>query len=318
MSITRAQPEPAGTPSTEESVLKGMRLLIVDDLAFNVALMRGLLREAGYTNIRSTRDALSVPELCESFEPDLVLLDFHMPGASAIDEIDLMLRVRTHLLTRHLQREAEHRGDVLDEAERARTVELEQARLESLTILASVTEYHDDDTHRHTRRVGATAALLARGLGLPEPFVAGMRAAAPLHDIGKVGIPNEILLKPGPLSDEERAAMMQHVAIGPKMLAAACSPILRLAAEIAGTHHERWDGTGYLRGLAGEEIPMSGRVTAVADVFDALTHARPYKEAWDRGQALAEIASQAWRQFDPRVVDALLGLDFDELDAITS
>jgi CheY-like chemotaxis protein len=119
-------------------VLKGMRLLIVDDLAFNVALMRGLLREAGYTNIRSTRDALSVPELCESFEPDLVLLDFHMPGASAIDEIDLMLRVRTHLLTRHLQREAEHRGDVLDEAVRARTVELEQARLESLTILASV------------------------------------------------------------------------------------------------------------------------------------------------------------------------------------
>ena len=299
-------------------MLKGMRLLIVDDLAFNVALMRGLLREAGYTNIRSTRDALSVPELCESFEPDLVLLDFHMPGASAIDEIDLMLRVRTHLLTRHLQREAEHRGDVLDEAVRARTVELEQARLESLTILASVTEYHDDDTHRHTRRVGATAALLARGLGLPEPFVAGMRAAAPLHDIGKVGIPNEILLKPGPLSDEERAAMMQHVAIGPKMLAAACSPILRLAAEIAGTHHERWDGSGYLRGLAGEEIPMSGRVTAVADVFDALTHARPYKEAWDRGQALAEIASQAWRQFDPRVVDALLGLDFDELDAITS
>lgn len=139
-----------------------------------------------------------------------------------------------------------------------------------------------------------------------------------MHDIGKVGIPNEILLKPGPLTDEERAAMMQHVAIGPKMLAAACSPILRLAAEIAGTHHERWDGTGYLRGLAGEEIPMSGRVTAVADVFDALTHARPYKEAWDRGQALAEIASQAWRQFDPRVVDALLGLDFDELDAITS
>jgi HD-GYP domain-containing protein (c-di-GMP phosphodiesterase class II) len=204
MSITRAQPEPAGTPSTEESVLKGMRLLIVDDLAFNVALMRGLLREA------------------------------------------------------------EHRGDVLDEAVRARTVELEQARLESLTILASVTEYHDDDTHRHTRRVGATAALLARGLGLPEPFVAGMRAAAPLNDIGKVGIPNEILLKPGPLTDEERAAMMQHVAIGPKMLAAACSPILRLAAEIAGTHHERWDGTGYLRGLAGEEIPMSGRVTAVA------------------------------------------------------
>ena len=364
MSITRAQPEPDDTPATEESALKGMRLLIVDDLAFNVALMRGLLREAGYTNIRSTRDALSVPELCESFEPDLILLDFHMPGASAIDvlrsidhlvhgrdrlpvlivtsdptaerrheslsagardfvnkpidEIDLMLRVRTHLLTRHLQREAQHRGDVLDEAVRARTVELEQARLESLKILASVTEYHDDDTHRHTQRVGATAALLARGLGLPEPFVAALRAAAPLHDIGKVGIPNEILLKPGPLTDDERAAMMQHAAIGPKMLAAACSPILRLAAEIAGTHHERWDGTGYLRGLAGEQIPVSGRITAVADVFDALTHARPYKEAWDRGQALAEIASQAWRQFDPRVVDALLGLDFDELDAITS
>jgi putative two-component system response regulator len=363
MSITQATgwgTSPA--VSTEEPVLTDMRLLIVDDLAFNVALMKGLLREGGFTNVESTRDAFSVQGICESLKPDLVLLDFHMPGASAIDvlrsidhlvrgpdrlpvlivtsdptaerrheslsagardfvtkpidEIDLMLRVRTHLLTRHLQREAQHRADVLDETVRDRTAELEQARLESLTILASVTEYHDDDTHQHTQRVGATAAMLARSLRLPEPFVAAIRSAAPLHDIGKVGIPNEILLKPGPLSDEERAVMMRHAAIGPKMLEAACSPVLRLAAEIAGTHHERWDGNGYLLGLSGEDIPVSGRITAVADVFDALTHARPYKQAWSRDRALAEIADQAGRQFDSQVVAALLGLDFDELASI--
>jgi putative two-component system response regulator len=352
---------PAGT---DESVLADMRLLIVDDLAFNIALMTGMLREAGFVNLQSTRDPHAVAELCARWQPDLVLLDFHMPGMTAldvlttidhlvrgpeslpvlivtsdptaerrheslaagardfvtkpIDQIELTLRVRSHLLTHHLQRQTQHRADVLDEAVRERTAELEQARLESLTVLASVTEYHDDATHQHTRRVGITAALLARMLELPDGFVGAIRSAAPLHDLGKVGIAREILLKPGPLTDDERAAMMQHVSIGPKILATACSPVLRLAAEIAATHHERWDGQGYLTGLAGEAIPISGRITAVADVFDALTHARPYKDAWPRERALDEIAAQAGRQFDPQVAQALLALDFDELDSLTS
>ena len=149
---------------------------------------------------------------------------------------------------------------------------------------------------------------------MPKAFVNEIRRAAPLHDLGKVAIPQQILLKPGPLTDDERAEMMRHVHFGAQMLATARSPILRLAAQIAVSHHERWDGNGYLAGLAGEDIPLSGRITAVADVFDALTHERPYKAAWERERALEEIISQAGRQFDPAVTDALLKLDFDALD----
>ena len=226
-----------------------------------------------------------------------------------IDHVELLLRVRSHLLTRQLQQQLQRRNEALDEAVRERTLELDQSRMESLTILASVAEHHDGDTHRHTQRVGVLAALIARNLGLPEAFVATIRNAAPLHDIGKIAIPHTILLKPGPLTDDERAAKMNHVEFGAQMLASAESPVLRLAAEIARTHHERWDGKGYLAGLAAEAIPISGRITAVADVFDALTHQRPYKFAWDPEESLREITSQAGLQFDPRVVQGLLGVD---------
>jgi putative two-component system response regulator len=228
-----------------------------------------------------------------------------------VDGVELLLRVRTQLQTRDLQRRCQNRNERLDEAVRQRTLELEQARLESLAILASVTEYYDGETHDHTQRVGVLSALIARQLGLSDTFVATIHGAAPLHDIGKIGIAREILLKPEPLSANERDQMMRHVEIGARMLAAARSPVLRLAAEIARTHHERWDGNGYLAGLAGEKIPVSGRITAVADVFDALTHERPYKRAWDRGRALAEISAHAGRQFDPRVVAALFSIDLE-------
>ena len=349
----------ASAATTGEAALAAMRILIVDDQAFNIAVISGMLREAGYQDIVSTRDPRSVPEVCAAERPDLVLLDFHMPemtgldvlGSIAglvhgpeslpvlvvtsdptaqrrydclasgardfltkpVDQVELLLRVRTHLLTRHLQLAAKRRADDLDDAVRARTVELEEARVESLSILAAVSEYHDDDTHQHTQRVGAIAARLAEVLGLPRSFVSDIRRAAPLHDLGKVAISQQILLKPGPLTDEERGDMMRHVHFGAKMLATARSPILRLAAEIAVSHHERWDGHGYLAGLAGEDIPLSGRITSVADVFDALTHERPYKAAWERDRALDEIASQAGRQFDPAVAQALLALDLDAL-----
>jgi putative two-component system response regulator len=350
----------ASAATTDQSVLSTMRILIVDDQAFNIAVISGMLREAGYEDVISTRDPRTVPEVCAAQRPDLVLLDFHMPGMTGldvlgsiarlihgadslpvlivtsdpaaqrrydclaagardfltkpVDQIELLLRVRTHLLTRHLQRAAQRRADELDDAVRARTIELEEARLESLSILAAVSEYHDDDTHQHTQRVGAAAARLAQVLRMPKAFVNEIRRAAPLHDLGKVAIPQQILLKPGSLTDDERAAMMRHVHFGAKMLATGRSPILRLAAEIAVSHHERWDGNGYLAGLAGEAIPISGRITSVADVFDALTHERPYKPAWERERALEEITSQAGRQFDPAVTAALLELDFDAPD----
>lgn len=335
--------------------LNGMRLLVVDDNAANVELIEQVLRQAGYTELVGTRAPESVAPLCESWKPDLILLDLHMPGLSGfqvmqaieelmaepeslpvlvltadgttaarhralsmgardfltkpIDHEELLLRVRNLLHTRHLQQRLQERNAELDEAVRLRTVELEEARLESLALLATMAEYHDVDTHDHTARVGRVAQLISAELGLPALFVSQIRDAAPLHDVGKVGISDAILRKPGPLTDDERRRMQQHVEIGRRILEPACSPTLRLAAEIAQSHHERWDGRGYLLGLSGAQIPLGGRITAVADVFDALTHNRPYKRAWDIDTAVAEIAAQAGAQFDPKVVDAFLTLD---------
>ena len=226
-----------------------------------------------------------------------------------IDPTELLLRAGNLLRTRQLQQQLESRNLLLDEAVRIRTVQLEQARLESLAVLATMAEYHDYATANHTQRVGQIASLIAQSLALPEQFVTTIQDAALLHDVGKVGISDRILLKPGLLTREERATMMRHVEIGARILGQARSPVLRAAAEIARTHHERWDGKGYLAGLAEDEIPLPGRITAVADVFDALTHERPYKAAWDVDHAIAEIKTQAGRQFDPRVVGAFMAID---------
>ena len=195
------------------------------------------------------------------------------------------------------------------------THDLDTAR-ESLSILAAIGEYHDDDIAPHAQRVGICASLIARALELPEPFVEMIRDAAPLHDIGKVGISRRILLKPEKLTPAEWMHMMRHVEIGAQILAPARSPVLRLAAEIARTHHERWDGSGYVAGLAGEEIPVSGRITALADVWDTLTHERPYKPAWTENRALAEIIAQTAAHFDPQVVAAFARIDRRVLDEV--
>jgi putative two-component system response regulator len=192
-------------------------------------------------------------------------------------------------------------------------IDAAQAASESLSILAAVADYHDDDTYQHAQRVGNLAALIARQLSCPESFVTMLRDAAPLHDIGKVGISRRILLKPDKLTPSEWVHMMRHVEIGAQILASARSPVLRLAAEIARTHHERWNGSGYMSGLVGEEIPLSGRITALADVWDTLTHERPYKPAWDEDRALAEIHAQIGAHFDPAVVEAFDAIDHTEL-----
>ena len=148
--------------------------------------------------------------------------------------------------------------------------------------------------------------MLAEAIGLPAARIELIRLAAPLHDIGKVAVPDPVLLKPGRLDTRERGLMRSHTAIGGKILAGSRSAVLRLAEEIALTHHERWDG-GYPRGLAGEEIPLSGRLVAIADAFDALTHTRPYKEAWAVDQAVAEIVAGSGSQFDPALIKAFCG-----------
>jgi putative two-component system response regulator len=203
---------------------------------------------------------------------------------------------------------------LLERAVKERTRELDDARLESLTVLAAVGEFHDDDTHEHTERVGAIAARIAQALDLSDAFVADIRAAAPLHDIGKIAVPRRILRKPAELTPEERQVMMRHAEIGAQILSAAVSPVLSLAREIALSHHENWDGCGYPAGRSREKIPLAGRITALADVFDALTHKRPYKEAWDIDRALELIRDEAGRKFDARVVDAFRTLDPNTCD----
>jgi putative nucleotidyltransferase with HDIG domain len=214
-------------------------------------------------------------------------------------------------LQRRSQRQLANSARSLEEKVAERTFELDDARAETLQLLAAAVEYRDDETLEHTERVGVLSAEIATRLGLRSVQVKRLREAAPLHDIGKIAIPDGILLKRGNLTPEEHEAMERHAALGARLLSRSSSPVLQMAAVIAATHHEWWDGTGYPSGLAGERIPIVGRVVAVADVFDALTHARPYKDAWPVNQAVARIERASGSQFDPRVVDAFMAMHED-------
>ena len=223
------------------------------------------------------------------------------------DQTEVVLRIGNLLRTRVLHLQLQNQNQLLEEKVRERTAELEETQIEILKRLALAAEYRDDDTGEHTKRVGQMSAQIAQALGLPEPEVELIRRASPLHDVGKIAIPDSILLKPGKLTPEEFELMKTHTTLGAKMLSGEQFPLLQRAEEIALTHHERWDGTGYA-GLKGETIPITGRIVAAADVFDALTSARPYKEAWPRAEAIEEVQRQSGRQFDPRVVGAFLNV----------
>lgn len=247
---------------------------------------------------------------------------------------ELVARVRNQIDLRRLQKQLKAQNDVLEdknsqlvseihkrqavEAEirklnanleakvRARTQDLERAQVEILERLSLAGERRDDDTGKHTLRVGYMSSLITETLGQSEQAAELIRLAARLHDIGKIGIPDQVLLKPGKLTDEEYSLMKKHTTIGAEMLSGSTSPLIRLAEEIALTHHERWDGEGYPQGLAGRDIPLSGRIVAVADVFDALTHERPYKDAWNLERVIKELHAMRGSQFDPKVVNAFL------------
>ena len=218
---------------------------------------------------------------------------------------ELLLRIKTLLETRFLYLEIQSQNQVLEAKVRERTRELVEAQIEIIERLAIAAEFRDDNTGQHTQRVGQMSALLARQLGLPDAQVSLIARAAPLHDVGKIGVPDTILLKIGKLTPAEFALVKQHTVIGARILSGGKFPLLRLAEDIAYSHHERWDGDGYA-GLRKTDIPLAGRIVAVADVFDALTQQRPYKPAWPVGEAIAEIERQRERQFDPGVVEAFL------------
>ena len=244
-------------------------------------------------------------------------LGVHDFAIRPLEGLELRMRVDSALATARLRRLLSDRSARLTEALRDHSSEVDTVR-ESLSVLAAVADFHDDDTDQHAHRVGVLSGAIARALELPDNFVTRLAEAAPLHDIGKVGISRRILLKPGSLTPSERIHMMQHVDIGGRILAAAQSPVLVLAAEIARTHHERWDGSGYTNGLAADQIPLSGRIVAVADVWDTLTHDRPYRAAWTPESALSEIYNQAGEHFDPTVVEAFSSLERDVLEPLGS
>jgi PAS domain S-box-containing protein len=251
-----------------------------------------------------TRETVTVCSRFQTLEGGSVWLEWSARASQA----DGVLHGSAHDITaqrraeQQLSNEAKRLQSMVDE----RTRDLNEARAETLQLLAVAGEYRDDESYQHTERVGTMSAEIGVRMGLSEESVVLLREAAPLHDIGKLAIPDSVLLKPGRLDASEQELMQTHTTLGARLLFGSRSPSLQLAGVVAESHHEWWDGNGYPQGLIGSDIPLVGRIVAVADVFDALTHDRPYKPAWPVDQAVALIRSSAGSQFDPRVVEAFL------------
>ncbi len=315
------------------------RILIVDDTPDNIDLLVGVL-QSDYEIMAAINGERALKIARSANKPDMILLDIMMPGMDgyevcrqlkadpATSEIPVIFitaktevadetqgfalgavdyitkpisppivraRVHTHL-TLHDQRRAMAR-EVRD-----RTRELNETRLEIIRHLARAAEFRDKDTGTHIIRMSHYSRLLGQAYGGNEEWVDRLFNAAPMHDVGKIGIPDHILLKPGKLDEAEWEVMKRHTTYGGEIIGDNPSPLLRMARDIALTHHERWDGTGYPAGLKGEEIPLEGRIVALADVFDALTSVRPYKQAWTVEAAVAEMRQGAGQHFDPHLV----------------
>lgn len=240
-----------------------------------------------------------------------------------VEPEDLIARIRSVLRLKAYEDELRTQNVRLEQRVRERTEELYQSRLNVIWRLAKAAEHRDNETGNHVIRVGCMCRALAKGLGMDSDFVETLFIASPLHDIGKIGIPDAILLKQGPLSDAQRHVMMRHCWIGERILkedaqAAAvlaqfrtipwsadsvlhCNPLIEMAARIALTHHEKWDGSGYPQGLVGDSIPVESRITAIVDVFDAVLSRRPYKPPFSEDKAMSIIDANAGSHFDPEV-----------------
>ncbi|NTV28518.1 MAG: response regulator [Candidatus Omnitrophica bacterium] len=344
---------------TPDSILHA-RILIVEDDRVSSNLIKAILKEAGFRNIRSMLNAKKVVDVYTSYKPDLMVLDLNLPDLDgfevmrrlkALDPEDylpilvisgdadehvhlraltagakdflgkpyerakVLLRARNLIETRLLHCEIKNKNKELELLVEARTKELRDSRIDVIRRLGYAAEYRDTETGKHIIRMSRYAAALAHKLGMKESDCELLLTTSPLHDVGKIAIPDRILLKAGPLTPEEWEVMKTHTEIGARLLSGGDSAFLRMAEAIALTHHERWDGKGYPRGLRGEEIPLVGRICAVCDVLDALTSERPYKKAWSFDEAAKEIKRLSGSHFDPAVVTAFFEI-FPQLRSI--
>lgn len=229
-----------------------------------------------------------------------------------VDRDEVRIRVRNMLALREGQRSAERRAEDLAEEVAAATAAIMEREEETILSLARAMEYRDWETGGHIERMATYSRLIAERIELDEGLDADrIFKAAPLHDVGKIGVPDHILLKPSSLTEDEFRTMQRHCEIGYEILQECNGDILRLGSVIALTHHERLNGSGYPRGLRGDDIPLVGRIVAVADVFDALTSTRPYKRAWAMDAAFANLREGAGELYDARCVEAFLGIEAD-------
>ncbi len=318
-------------------------VLIVDDIAENIMVLNETLR--GDYKVKIAKNGVKALEIVFSDSPpDIILLDIMMPDmdgyevakkiksnadrcnipiifvtakSEVYDEEEgfrvgaadfitkpistplVKARIKSNLEIYDLNRS-------LDEKVQKRTLQLANTRLQIIQALGRAGEYRDNETGLHVIRMSLYSEEIARAYGFSEFEVDTILQTSPMHDIGKIGTPDSILLKPGRLTDEEMEIMKTHTTIGYDILSDIDSKLLTKAKIIAITHHEKWNGTGYPKGLAGEEIPIEGRIVAVADVFDALTSKRPYKEAWTVERAIDLIESEKGKHFDPEVVEAFM------------
>ena len=302
------------------------RLLLVDDEPTNLQVLRHVL-QADYRLLFATDGARAL-QVAREQRPDLVLLDIMMPHmdgyavccALKADAATASIPVIFITALNDSQDETAGfdvggvdyltkpvsppvvRARVRTHLSLVRMEELRETRLQIVQRLGRAAEYKDNETGMHVIRMSHFSQLLALAAGCSPAWAEDLLNAAPMHDVGKIGIPDAVLRKPGPLDADEWATMRRHPEIGAEIIGEHPSGVLQLAREIALAHHEKWDGSGYPRGLAGEAIPLSARIVAIADVFDALTTRRPYKEPWPVQEAMNHIAAQAGKHFDPALV----------------
>jgi putative two-component system response regulator len=305
-------------------------ILAVDDEASNLQLLRQILQDD--YRLLFAKDGARALELARQEKPDMVLLDVMMPGMSGYEtcaalKADAATAAAPVIFVTALSDTADElegfevgavdyitkpvsppivRARVRTHLSLVRMEELRATRLAIVQRLGLAAEYKDNETGLHVIRMSHFAQVLARAAGMSEAGAEDLLHAAPMHDVGKIGIPDRILQKPGKLDADEWEVMQRHAEIGAEIIGEHNSGMLALARSIALTHHEKWDGSGYPRGLAGEEIPLAGRIVALADVFDALTSERPYKKAWSEEAAIEFLREQKGKHFDPALVDLFI------------